>query len=95
MISAIGCGYDYGNSVFDISKMRYNKVIIMTDADVDGSHIRTLILTFIYKFMYALIEEGRVYIAQPPLYRASTPKQTKYFKDEKTKDDFVKEKSSG
>lgn len=91
LISAIGCGYEYGNSKFDFSKMRYNKIIIMTDADVDGSHIRTLLLTFIYKFMYELIEKGYVYVAQPPLYRASTARgETKYFKEEVDKDKFLK-----
>lgn len=90
LISAIGCGYEYGNSKFDFSKMRYNKIIIMTDADVDGSHIRTLLLTFIYKFMYELIEKGYVYVAQPPLYRASTARgETKYFKEEADKDKFL------
>ncbi|GCE63236.1 DNA gyrase/topoisomerase IV subunit B [Candidatus Mycoplasma haematohominis] len=93
LIASIGCGYEYGNAKFDFSKMRYNKIIIMTDADVDGSHIRTLILTFLYKFMFELIEKGYVYVAQPPLYRASTARgETRYFQDERSKDEFIKNK---
>ena len=87
IIAALGVGI--GIESFDISKLRYHKIIIMTDADVDGSHIRTLIMTFFFKYMRPLIEKGYLYLAQPPLFLVKKGKSRKYIKNEKELDNYL------
>ena len=92
VVTALGTGL---GEDFDLSKLRYDRVIIMADADVDGSHIRTLLLTFFFRFMRPLIEHGHVFIAQPPLFKLSYGKQTRYAYSDPERDKYIKELAGG
>jgi DNA gyrase subunit B len=88
LIQAIGAGF---GDEFDIEKIRYHKIILLADADVDGSHIRTLLLTFFFRQMRPLVEAGHIYVAQPPLFSTIVGKEKIYLKDEHAKDAFLSE----
>ena len=88
VVKALGTGI---GDDFDLTKLRYGRVVIMADADVDGAHIRTLLLTFFFRFMRPLVEEGHVYLAQPPLFKVSRGKQVRYAFSDDERDDYIKE----
>jgi len=95
MITALGSGVGHAEEEFELEKLRYHKIIIMTDADVDGSHIRTLLLTFFYRYMRPLVEAGYVYVATPPLYRITTGKKIDYAWDDDNRDKLIIELKKG